>query len=335
MTAEERKEMDFQAWEVAREKQHFMIPDTYLIERLQWDHLVHEMSDPLTREGHFSRRSALGKIMVDSGETWHDEEVWDAEGALHDSFWSGGDGTLPGGHKKILGGLVSCENLFLNFCERHDLCAYCCQKTSVRKYHHKALYCDDCKVLVKREVRRSQARKLRKDPVWVEKQRVASRDRRARALYAEKGIELREELRAAKQKLRYSEKACKDFSGQLKAAYHQGGKESQNKVRAKRKAARMQKKLRFTRPREVKPPIPGTEEYRRKKAERKKARKHIVQLILVQEGLCGICGKKLDGGPLPSLAVDHINPLVAGGSSEIANLQVVHSRCNSIKGQEA
>ena len=55
------------------------------------------------------------------------------------------------------------------------------------------------------------------------------------------------------------------------------------------------------------------------------------ELIIRQDGLCGICN-----GPLPpnmkAIHRDHIVPLAAGGSDDPSNLQAVHAACNLAKG---
>lgn len=61
-----------------------------------------------------------------------------------------------------------------------------------------------------------------------------------------------------------------------------------------------------------------------------------VDLFALWTGLCGICGDILDGSlsyPNPlSKSVDHIHPIVLGGSHEQSNLQWAHLRCNKQKG---
>jgi 5-methylcytosine-specific restriction endonuclease McrA len=49
----------------------------------------------------------------------------------------------------------------------------------------------------------------------------------------------------------------------------------------------------------------------------------------VQQGLCGICGRKLYGTKGTSL--DHVLPLSRGGGNE-GNLLLAHKRCNGAKG---
>lgn len=53
-------------------------------------------------------------------------------------------------------------------------------------------------------------------------------------------------------------------------------------------------------------------------------------------GACGVCGEPVDGSlayPDPmSATVDHIVPLVAGGTHEPGNVQTCHLRCNLRKG---
>lgn len=55
----------------------------------------------------------------------------------------------------------------------------------------------------------------------------------------------------------------------------------------------------------------------------------VVDLLREQGGLCALCRYELQ----PNIAtVDHIIPLAAGGTSEIANLQAAHQKCNLWKG---
>ncbi len=51
-------------------------------------------------------------------------------------------------------------------------------------------------------------------------------------------------------------------------------------------------------------------------------------IITRDKGICGICGKKV---PPKQIVLDHILPLSKGGAHAPYNLQVAHSRCNSIK----
>lgn len=54
-----------------------------------------------------------------------------------------------------------------------------------------------------------------------------------------------------------------------------------------------------------------------------------VALFIAQLGLCGICRRQLDPD---DIEVDHIVPLVKGGTSHRSNRQAAHPRCNRQKG---
>ncbi len=47
--------------------------------------------------------------------------------------------------------------------------------------------------------------------------------------------------------------------------------------------------------------------------------------------VCDLCGHKIKK---KNLTVDHIIPLSRGGSHDIKNLRLVHSKCNEIKGND-
>lgn len=47
--------------------------------------------------------------------------------------------------------------------------------------------------------------------------------------------------------------------------------------------------------------------------------------------VCGLCGHKIRK---IDLTVDHIIPLSRGGTHEVANLRLVHAKCNVIKGSD-
>lgn len=54
-------------------------------------------------------------------------------------------------------------------------------------------------------------------------------------------------------------------------------------------------------------------------------------LVQMQEGLCGLCGRRLPED-MSRVEVDHIVRVRDGGTSAIDNLQAVHRSCNQRKG---
>ncbi len=64
-----------------------------------------------------------------------------------------------------------------------------------------------------------------------------------------------------------------------------------------------------------------------------RVRRHLTWLIQRQRGRCGICGQPLLQPPTGDVVhVDHIVPLVQGGSDQRSNLQAAHAACNLAKG---
>ena len=49
-----------------------------------------------------------------------------------------------------------------------------------------------------------------------------------------------------------------------------------------------------------------------------------------QQGKCALCGDDFTEPMLPEL--DHIRPRSKGGTNNVTNLQLVHRRCNQVKG---
>lgn len=80
----------------------------------------------------------------------------------------------------------------------------------------------------------------------------------------------------------------------------------------------------------------GLTRLRRRSAERIKRMRPM--LLARSGGRCGICGLVIDlslKSPHPlSLTIDHIHPLSAGGSDDLANLWPAHRLCNEEKGDD-
>lgn len=78
--------------------------------------------------------------------------------------------------------------------------------------------------------------------------------------------------------------------------------------------------------------IKGQKRYRDTNPEliqmRTEARKHRWALYDQQRGNCYHCGKALG----KSFEIDHIVPLIKGGTNDLSNLCVCHGRCNRKKG---
>jgi len=69
---------------------------------------------------------------------------------------------------------------------------------------------------------------------------------------------------------------------------------------------------------------------RERKARRRGAREMILRLAHRDGFLCSLCDE-----PMPDVSdieVDHVIPVSKGGTSEIENLKLAHSRCNAKKG---
>jgi len=83
-------------------------------------------------------------------------------------------------------------------------------------------------------------------------------------------------------------------------------------------------------------PVHGTGTYEYKRAKKKRLSNSLRLKIFERDNwTCGLCGKKvLRNVSVPNhlaATVDHIIPEFLGGSSEEANLQCAHFRCNAIK----
>ena len=66
-----------------------------------------------------------------------------------------------------------------------------------------------------------------------------------------------------------------------------------------------------------------------------RVRRHLTWLIQRQDGRCGICGQPLPQPPTGDVVhVDHIVPLVRGGTDQRTNLQATHAACNLTKGSQ-
>ena len=63
---------------------------------------------------------------------------------------------------------------------------------------------------------------------------------------------------------------------------------------------------------------------RERRATGKPSRNIVSKLLLLQRGMCAVCMKPLNG----VFHLDHIVPLVSGGSNHDSNLQLLHSICN-------
>lgn len=62
-----------------------------------------------------------------------------------------------------------------------------------------------------------------------------------------------------------------------------------------------------------------------------KGRRAVKKLLrLKQDGLCGICKKKLQKGQFYN--IDHIQPISMNGYHTLENLQATHAGCNRAKG---
>jgi len=78
---------------------------------------------------------------------------------------------------------------------------------------------------------------------------------------------------------------------------------------------------------------------------RRRLKEATIEKVSLQEiferdgGICQLCGWPVDPelkSPHPeSATLDHIVPLLFGGTHEKSNLQLAHRRCNSIKGGES
>jgi 5-methylcytosine-specific restriction endonuclease McrA len=73
--------------------------------------------------------------------------------------------------------------------------------------------------------------------------------------------------------------------------------------------------------------------------ERDDYRRHTAALLEAAGGLCSLCGEAIDSRPSAPIAlrpsVDHIEPVSAGGTDELANLRIAHRSCNSARNNRA
>jgi len=73
-------------------------------------------------------------------------------------------------------------------------------------------------------------------------------------------------------------------------------------------------------------PRPPLSEYeQRRRAFANKTRDLFVQLVVRDGAACAKCGST------EKLTVDHIAPMIRGGSDDLSNLQILCKRCNSSK----
>lgn len=68
-----------------------------------------------------------------------------------------------------------------------------------------------------------------------------------------------------------------------------------------------------------------------------KVRRRLLPVLGEEQGwLCALCGQAMDRSLRPphplAPTLDHILPMVEGGTHERSNLQLVHLRCNASKG---
>lgn len=74
-------------------------------------------------------------------------------------------------------------------------------------------------------------------------------------------------------------------------------------------------------------------EIKKRRREANRAVYRLRNAVLARDGyVCGICGEVVHE---QDLSIDHIVPISAGGSDDIANLQPSHKVCNSRKGGES
>ena len=166
-------------------------------------------------------------------------------------------------------------------------------------------YCEPCAVDVERERRRERQRRRRRDPEW-----RAKRNARRRA-------ERREGREARNPDLR-----CAGCGSSLAGA-HGNTKycDECREAKGRERNTSYQKRRRAADP-----------EYRRRHRGRWRYRRHLVVLLVRQEGRCGICREALPGDDPAEWHVDHIRPQAVGGSDDEDNCQVVCADCNMLKG---
>ena len=54
-------------------------------------------------------------------------------------------------------------------------------------------------------------------------------------------------------------------------------------------------------------------------------------LLRLQQGLCGVCCRPLEGKDLHRMEVDHVVPRSHGGALTVENLRTTHRECNQLK----
>ena len=73
-------------------------------------------------------------------------------------------------------------------------------------------------------------------------------------------------------------------------------------------------------------------EKKRRRQEASKACKQLRDRIFMRDhGICRICGRPVK---TKEVSIDHIKPVILGGTDDIWNLQLAHRRCNSRKRSE-
>jgi 5-methylcytosine-specific restriction endonuclease McrA len=60
----------------------------------------------------------------------------------------------------------------------------------------------------------------------------------------------------------------------------------------------------------------------------------VIELLLARDGdVCSYCSKMLDA--VMDIVLDHKIAMADGGGSEVANIQLLHRRCNGLKEADA
>lgn len=67
------------------------------------------------------------------------------------------------------------------------------------------------------------------------------------------------------------------------------------------------------------------------KARRGPLRQYALQLFVRDNGLCVLCGHKIEADDVETTQVDHMVPVVIGGTDDLFNLHVVHASCHGHK----
>ena len=223
--------------------------------------------------------------------------------------------------------------------------------------HANAKYCPLCKQEVKRERRRERQRRRRRDPEWQKKEHAKRRAKRARARaereatvdeamkrerrcgdcgtdISDRGgrstrcVACQAERRRQLERERYrqaegiaEERRCKEC-GESIADRHARAKYCESCAELRKTA----EGRRYMRQRRQDPA------FRRRMSENWPCRRHLVVLLVEQNGLCGICGEPMPADEIDCWVVGRIVPASAGGLREKENCQVVHLKCSSRKG---